>query len=82
MRSWPTKYRLLSFVITIGVTLAEFALVAVPIGLVLWLFDFATVEPILVTASILAGTFSLSISLYVHVWPRRYRVSASAGGVR
>ncbi len=42
MMSWPPRYRVLSFVITIGVTLTEFALVAVPLGIIAWLCAIAS----------------------------------------
>ena len=73
MTSWPARYRLLSFVITIGVTLTEFALVAVPLGIVLWLCDIASAARIAEVGIVLGAIFSLSIAIPTHLWPNRYR---------
>ncbi len=73
MMSWPLRYRLLSFAITIGVTLTEFALVAVPLGLIVWFSGLATVAHIVEVAVVVAATFSLSIAISAHVWPRHHQ---------
>jgi hypothetical protein len=73
MTSWPLRYRLLSFAITIGVTLTEFALVAVPLGIILWLCGLASSARIVEVAVSLAATFSLTIAISSHVWPQRHQ---------
>lgn len=73
MRSWPLKFRLMSFLITTGVTLTEFAIVAAPIGFIMWLLNIADGQRIVVVALIMAAAFSLSISVSTHLLPRRYR---------
>ncbi|HUA34053.1 MAG TPA: hypothetical protein VMA09_10645 [Candidatus Binataceae bacterium] len=71
MTSWPIKFRLTSFFITLGVTLTEFALVAIPVGLALWLCNVASAGRVATIAILLATIFSLSISIPTHLWPRR-----------
>jgi len=79
MTSWPFGYRLLSFVITIGVTLTEFALVALPLGVIVWLCGVARAANIVEVAVALAATFSLSIAIRAHVWPYRHQRLQSQG---
>jgi uncharacterized membrane protein YdfJ with MMPL/SSD domain len=73
MMSWPFRYRLLSFAITIGVTLTEFALVAVPLGIIMWLSGLASAMHIAEVAIALSAAFSLSIAISAHVWPQRHQ---------
>ena len=73
MMSWPLRYRLLSFVITIGVTLTEFALVAVPLGFIVWFSGLARAAHIAEVAVALAAVFSLSIAISAHAWPYRHQ---------
>jgi hypothetical protein len=73
MMSWPPRYRLLSFVITIGVTLTEFTLVAVPLGTIVWLCGVASAARIAEVAIALGAIFSLSIAIPAHRWPNRHR---------
>jgi hypothetical protein len=80
--SWPLGHRALSFAITIGVTLGEFALVAVPLGLVLWLTGAAPPRAIADGAAVLAAIFSLTISIYGHVRPVRIPGGVLNGGLR
>ena len=70
MNSWPIKFRLMSFFITIGVTFTEFAVIAIPVGLVLWLCNIASGGRIAAITILLAAIFSLSISIPAHLWPR------------
>jgi hypothetical protein len=74
MTSWPARYRLLSFAITIGVTLTEFALLAAPFGAIVWFAGLASAARIIVVAIVLAAVFSLSIAIPTHIWPNRRRV--------
>ena len=67
--AWPLRLRALSFAIVIAVTLGEFALVAAPLGIVLWWLGAAAGSTIIAVAAVLAGIFSLSISIYGHVRP-------------
>jgi uncharacterized membrane protein YfbV (UPF0208 family) len=71
MTSWPIKYRLMSFVITVGVTLTEFAVVAIPVAAVVWLIGLASAAHLAIIVVILAATFSLSISIPTHLGSRR-----------
>ncbi len=70
MRSWPIRFRLMSFFITIGVTFTEFAVVAIPAGLLLWLCNVGSAGRIATIAITLGAIFSLSISIPAHLWPR------------
>jgi hypothetical protein len=78
-QAWPLSLRALSFAISIGVTLGEFALVAIPIGIVTWLAG-AAPSTIFEVAGILAAAFSLTISIYGHVRPVRIPRRALNGG--
>jgi hypothetical protein len=73
MMSWPIRYRLLSFAITLGVTLTEFALVAIPLGIIVWLAGLASSARIVEVAGALAAAFSLTIAISAHVWPSRHQ---------
>lgn len=71
MTSWPIKFRLMSFFITVAVTITEFSLVSIPVGLMLWLCNIANAGRVAMIAIVLALIFSLSISILTHLWPRR-----------
>jgi hypothetical protein len=71
--SWPIKLRAMSFAVTVGVTLIEAAMGAVPIGLVLWYFGAASTANIVKLMTALVATISLSISIYSHVRPTPFR---------
>jgi hypothetical protein len=73
MMSWPLRYRLMSFAITIGVTLTEFALVVIPLGIIVWLSGMASTAHIVEVAVALAAAFSLTIAISAHVWPQRHQ---------
>ncbi len=80
--SWPVRLRALSFAITIGVTLGEFALVAAPLGIVVWALGAAPASTIAASAGALAAIFSLSIAVYGHVRPIRIPRRVLNGGMR
>jgi hypothetical protein len=69
--SWPIKLRVMSFVVTLGVTLTESVMGAIPIGLALWYFDLASTRTIFIVLGMLAAGVALSISTYSHVRPAR-----------
>jgi ferredoxin, 2Fe-2S len=73
MMSWPPRYRLLSFLITIAVTLTEFLLVGVPLGIIVWLCGVASPARTAEVALALGAIFSLSIAIPTHLWPNRHR---------
>ncbi len=70
--SWPIKLRAISFAVTIGVTLMESAMAAIPIGLALRYFNVASTARIFEFLLLLMASVSLSISIYSHVRPPRY----------
>ena len=67
--SWPIKLRAMSFVVTMGLTLTESVMGAIPIGLALWYFNVMSTARILELLAVVAATVSLSISIYSHVRP-------------
>jgi hypothetical protein len=67
--SWPIKLRAMSFAVTMGVTLTESIMGAIPIGLALWYFNLASRATILESLAVLVAAISLSISIYSHVRP-------------
>jgi hypothetical protein len=67
--SWPIKLRAMSFAVTMGVTLIESVMGAIPIGLALWFFNVMSTARILELLAVVAATVSLSISIYSHVRP-------------
>jgi hypothetical protein len=78
--SWPIQLRAISFAVTMGVTLVESAMGAIPIGLLLWFFRVASGTTILEFLAVLVVTVSLSISIYSHVRPTPFRPRANAQG--
>jgi len=78
--SWPIKLRAISFAVTIGVTLMESVMAAIPIGLALRYFNVASSARILEFLIILAASVSLSISIYSHVRPVRLSGRAPTRG--
>lgn len=70
--SWPIKLRALSFAVTMGVTVTESIMGAIPIGLALWYFHIASMRTTLEALAVLVAAVSLSISIYSHVIPARY----------
>jgi hypothetical protein len=69
--SWPTKLRTLSFAVTMGVTITESVMALIPIGLVLWFFNLASIRTIFTSLGMVVTAVSLSISIYAHVRPSR-----------
>jgi len=67
--SWPIKFRAMSFAVTMGVTLTESVMGAIPIGLSLWFFSVVSTARIFELLAVVAATVSLSISIYSHVRP-------------
>ena len=67
--SWPIKLRAMSFAVTMGVTLTESVMGAIPIGLALWYFNVMNTARIFELLAVVAATVSLSISIYSHVRP-------------
>jgi len=67
--SWPLKLRAMSFAVTMGVTLTESVMGAIPIGLMLWFFNVMSTARIFELLAVLAAIVSLSISVYSHVRP-------------
>ena len=78
--SWPIKFRAMSFAVTIGVTLMESLLAAIPIGLALWYFDVTSTTRILESLALFVATFSLSISIYSHLSPTPLRPGTPTRG--
>jgi hypothetical protein len=77
--SWPLKLRAASFVITIGVVLGEFALVAVPIAILIWAIGIAR-APVIVDVTIaLAVVTAIAIATYGHVGPQKIHRAALNG---
>jgi hypothetical protein len=70
--SWPIKLRAMSFAVTMGVTLTESIMGAIPIGLALWYFGVASPVRIFEVLALLTAAVSLSISIYSHVRPAQY----------
>ena len=75
--SWPMKFRAMSFVVTMGVTVTESVIGSIPIALVLWYFDIASSKTIVEIIAILVAAVSLSISIYSHVRPAHFPRRAS-----
>jgi hypothetical protein len=71
--SWPMKLRAMSFAVTMGVTLTESVMAAIPIGVAFWYFDAASTANIVKLMLALVITISLSISVYSHLRPTPLR---------
>jgi hypothetical protein len=78
--SWPIKLRAMSFAVTMGVTITESVMGALPIAIVLWYFDLANTRTIVEAISVVVAVVSLSISIYSHVRPAPLRRQATTGG--
>ena len=78
--SWPMKFRAISFAVTVGVTLVESVMGAIPIGLALWFFNLAGTARIFEMLAALVATVSLSISIYSHLRPTPFRRRAHLEG--
>ena len=78
--SWPLKLRAMSFAVTMGVTITESVMGAVPIALALWYFDIASIRTIFEVIVVIVAAVSLSISIYSHVRPADFPRRASGEG--
>jgi hypothetical protein len=67
--SWPLKLRALSFAIGIGVVMGEVALVAIPVGIVLWAAGVAGAARIVQVEVAIALAVALVVIVPVHVRP-------------
>jgi hypothetical protein len=77
--SWPFKLRALSFVIGIGVVLSEVAVVAIPLGIALWIADVASAIRIIEVELAVAMATALVIIVPAHVRPPTIVPAASNG---
>jgi hypothetical protein len=75
--SWPIKLRAISFVVTMGVTIAESVMGSIPVVFVLWYFDVASIRTILEAVIIVVAVVSLSISIYSHLRPADFSQRAT-----
>lgn len=78
--SWPLKLRAMSFAIGVGVVMGEVALVAIPIGVIVWLIGAATAISVIETVAGIAFAIALVIIVPVHVRPTRMEPVARNGG--
>ena len=78
--SWPFKLRALSFIIGIGVVLGEVAVVAIPLGVALWLAGVASATRIAAVELVVAFATALAIIVPAHLRPARI-VPAARNGV-
>ena len=76
---WPTKLRVMSFAITIGVTMLESVMASAVIALMLWSFGVASVGTLLEISAVVSMITSLSISIYSHLRPPILSAAASRG---
>jgi hypothetical protein len=67
--SWPFKLRALSFVIGTGVVLSEVAVIALPLGLVLWIAGVASALRIAEVGLAIGFATALAIIVPAHVRP-------------
>lgn len=80
--SWPFKLRALSFVIGIGVVLSEVAVIAIPLGLALWLAGVAGALRIAAVGLVVGLATALAIIVPAHVRPTTIVPAARNGGSR
>jgi hypothetical protein len=78
--SWPFKLRALSFVIGIGVVLSEVAVIAIPLGLALWIANVASAPRIAALELVVGLATALAIIVPAHVRPTTI-VPAARNGV-
>ena len=78
--SWPFKLRALSFVIGIGVVLSEVAVIAIPLGLALWIAGVAGPVRIVEVGLAIGFATALAIIVPAHVRPTTI-VPAARNGV-
>ena len=68
--SWPAKLRAVSFGMTLGVVFLEFAIPAVPIGLVLWITGVADAARVATILGVLGAVIALVIVVPAHLRSR------------
>jgi hypothetical protein len=78
--SWPFKLRALSFVIGIGVVLSEVAVIAIPLGLALWIAGVASALRIAAVGLVVGLATALAIIVPAHVRPTTIVPAARNGG--
>jgi hypothetical protein len=78
--SWPFKLRALSFVIGMGVVLSEVAIIAIPLGLALWIAGVASGLRIAEVGLLIGIATALAIIVPAHIRPTPM-VAASHNGV-
>ena len=78
--SWPFRLRALSFAIGIGVVLSEVAVIAIPLGLALWIADVASAIRITEVELAVAFATALVIIVPAHLRPATV-VPAARNGV-
>jgi hypothetical protein len=78
--SWPLKLRVTSFAIGMVVVLGEVALVAIPIGVIVWLMGAASAITVIETVAAIAFATALVVIVPVHVRPTRMEPVARNGG--
>lgn len=78
--SWPFKLRALSFVIGIGVVLSEVAVIAIPLGLALWIAGVASALRLAQVELLVGFATALAIIVPAHVRPTTI-VPAARNGV-
>lgn len=80
--SWPFKLRALSFVIGIGVVVSEVAVIAIPLGLALWIAGVASALRIAAVALVVGLATALAIIVPAHVRPTTIVPAARNGASR
>jgi hypothetical protein len=78
-RSWPFKLRALSFVIGLGVVLSEVAVVAIPLGIALWIGGVASAKRIAEVELAVGFATALAIIVPAHVRPAAIMPAARNG---
>jgi hypothetical protein len=78
--SWPFKLRALSFVIGIGVVLSEVAVIAIPLGLALWIAGVASALRIAAVGLVVGLATALAIIVPAHVRSATIVPAARNGG--
>ena len=78
--SWPFKLRALSFVIGIGVVLSEVAIIAIPLGLAVWIAGVASALRIAEVELAVGFATALAIIVPAHLRPTSI-VPATRDGV-
>jgi hypothetical protein len=77
--SWPFKLRALSFVIGIGVVVSEVAVIAIPLGLALWIAGVASALRIASVELVVGLATALAIIVPAHVRPTTIAPAARNG---